>query len=39
MIHYITFNPYWNVPFHLVRKTIAPNVLKRPRLLKSHGYE
>ena len=40
MIHYITFNPYWNVPFHLVRKTIAPNVLKQGvGYLKSHGYE
>jgi murein L,D-transpeptidase YcbB/YkuD len=40
MIHYITYNPYWNVPFHLVRKTIAPNVLKQGLgYLKSHGYE
>jgi murein L,D-transpeptidase YcbB/YkuD len=40
MIHYITYNPYWNVPFHLVRKTIAPNVLKQGvGYLKSHGYE
>ena len=40
MIHYITYNPYWNVPFHLVRKTIAPNVLKQGLgYLKGHGYE
>ncbi len=40
MIHYITLNPYWNVPHHLVRKTIAPNVLKQgPGYLKSRGYE
>ena len=40
MIHYITYNPYWNVPFHLVRKTIAPNVLKQGLgYLKTHGYE
>ena len=40
MIHYVTFNPYWNVPHHLVRKTIAPNVLKQGvGYLKSHGYE
>lgn len=40
MIHYITYNPYWNVPFHLVRKTIAPNVLKQGLgYLKLHGYE
>ena len=40
MIHYITYNPYWNVPFHLVRKTVAPNVLKQGLgYLKSRGYE
>ncbi|MEO7365135.1 MAG: L,D-transpeptidase family protein [Sphingomicrobium sp.] len=40
MIHYITYNPYWNVPFHLVRKTIGPNVLKQGLgYLKAHGYE
>ncbi|MBA2467564.1 MAG: L,D-transpeptidase family protein [Sphingomonas sp.] len=40
MIHYITLNPYWNVPHHLVRKTIAPNVLKQGAgYLKSRGYE
>jgi len=40
MIHYITLNPYWNVPHHLVRKTIAPNVLKQGQAyLKSRGYE
>ena len=40
MIHYITLNPYWNVPHHLVRKTIAPNVLKQgPGYLKTRGYE
>lgn len=40
MIHYVTFNPYWNVPHHLVRKTVAPNVLKQGMgYLKSRGYE
>jgi murein L,D-transpeptidase YcbB/YkuD len=40
IIHYVTFNPYWNVPHHLVRKTIAPNVLKQGvGYLKSRGYE
>ncbi len=40
MIHYITLNPYWNVPHHLVRKTIAPNVIKQGvGYLKSRGYE
>jgi murein L,D-transpeptidase YcbB/YkuD len=28
VIYYATFNPYWNVPDHLVRKTVAPGVLK-----------
>src|SRR5687768_540646 len=40
MIHYVTFNPYWNVPHHLVRKTVAPNVVKQGLgYLKSRGYE
>lgn len=40
MIHYITLNPYWNVPAHLIRKTVAPNVLKQGvGYLKSRGYE
>lgn len=40
IIHYITLNPYWNVPHHLVRKTIAPNVLKQGvGYLKTRGYE
>ncbi len=40
IIHYVTFNPYWNVPHHLVRKTVAPNVLKQGLgYLKTRGYE
>ncbi len=40
VIYYATFNPYWNVPDHLVRKTIAPNVLKMgTAYLKSRGYQ
>jgi L,D-transpeptidase YcbB len=27
VMYYITYNPYWHAPDHLVRKTIAPNVL------------
>ncbi|WP_310467984.1 L,D-transpeptidase family protein [Sphingomonas sp.] len=39
-IHYATFNPYWHVPPNMVRKTIAPNVLKLGAgYLKSRGYE
>ena len=39
MIYYITFNPYWHAPDHLVRKTIAPTVLKQgAKYLRSHGY-
>ena len=26
IMYYITYNPYWHAPDHLVRKTIAPNV-------------
>ena len=39
-IWYATFNPYWHVPDHLVKKTIAPNVLKQGvAYLKTRGYE
>ena len=40
VIHYMTFNPYWNVPHHLVRKTVAPGYLKGGvKYLKSRDYE
>jgi len=40
VIHYTTFNPYWHVPDHLVRKTVAPNVIKQgAAYLKTRGYE
>jgi L,D-transpeptidase YcbB len=39
MMFYITYNPYWHAPDHLVRKTIAPTVLRQGMsYLKSHGY-
>jgi murein L,D-transpeptidase YcbB/YkuD len=39
-MYYITYNPYWHSPDHLVRKTIAPNVLKLGlSYFKSHGYD
>ncbi len=39
VMYYVTFNPYWNAPDHLVRKTIAPTMLRQGmRYLKSHGY-
>jgi L,D-transpeptidase YcbB len=38
-MYYITYNPYWHAPDHLVRKTIAPNFLHGGmNYLKSHGY-
>ena len=40
VIWYATLNPYWHVPDHLVKKTIAPNVLKQGEgYLKKNGYE
>jgi murein L,D-transpeptidase YcbB/YkuD len=40
VMYYITYNPYWHAPDHLVRKTIAPNVLHLGlRYFKSHGYD
>lgn len=39
IIYYVTFHPYWHAPDHLVRKTIAPTVLRQGmKYLKSHGY-
>lgn len=39
-MYYITYNPYWHAPDHLVRKTIAPNVLKLGLgYFRSHGYD
>jgi murein L,D-transpeptidase YcbB/YkuD len=40
IMNYITYNPYWNVPDHLVRKVTAANVLKSgAAYLKRQGYE
>lgn len=40
VIWYATFNPYWHVPDHLVKKTLAPNVIKNGEAyLKKNGYE
>jgi murein L,D-transpeptidase YcbB/YkuD len=39
VMYYVTYNPYWHAPDHLVRKTIAPTVLRQGmKYLKSHGY-
>jgi murein L,D-transpeptidase YcbB/YkuD len=39
IMYYITYNPYWHAPDHLVRKTIAPTYLRQgARYFKSHGY-
>jgi L,D-transpeptidase YcbB len=39
IMYYVTYNPYWHAPDHLVRKTIAPTVLKQGLgYFKSHGY-
>ena len=40
VMYYITYHPYWHAPDHLVRKTIAPNVLRLGMgYFKSHGYD
>ncbi len=40
VMYYVTYHPYWHAPDHLVRKTIAPNVLKLGMgYFKSHGYD
>lgn len=40
IIYYATFNPYWNVPEHLVRRTVAPNVVRTgAAYLSARGYQ
>ena len=40
VMYYITYHPYWHAPDHLVRKTIAPNVLHLGlKYFRSHGYD
>jgi murein L,D-transpeptidase YcbB/YkuD len=40
VMYYVVHNPYWNVPHHLVRKTVAPGVLNQGTgYLKARGYE
>ncbi len=40
VMYYVVHNPYWNVPHHLVRKTVAPGVLSQGNAyLKARGYE
>ena len=29
IMYYVVHNPYWNVPHHLVRKTVAPGVIEQ----------
>ena len=39
-MYYAIANPYWHVPPHLIRKTVAPAVVKQGEsYLKSRGYE
>lgn len=39
-MYYAVANPYWHVPPHLIRKTVAPAVVKQGEgYLKSRGYE
>jgi len=39
-IHYVTFNPYWNIPTDVARKNVAPLVLKRGlSYLRAARYE
>ena len=39
-MHYAIANPYWHVPDHLIRKTVAPAIVKQGEsYLKSRGYE
>jgi len=40
IMYYVTYNPYWHAPDHLVRKTIAANYLRLgPKYFKNLNYE
>ena len=40
MMYYVTYNPYWNAPDHLVRKAIAPNAVRQGKgYLSARGYQ
>ncbi len=40
IMYYVTFNPYWNAPDHLVRQAIAPKTLAGGmKYFNSMGYE
>ena len=39
-IHYVTFNPYWNIPTDVARRAVAPLVVKRgASYLRAARYE
>ena len=39
-IHYATFNPYWNIPTDVARRSVAPKVLQRgTTYLRAARYE
>lgn len=39
-MHYAVANPYWHVPDHLIRKTVAPAVAKQGEsYLRARGYQ
>ena len=39
-IHYVTFNPYWNIPIDVARRAVAPLVVKRGvSYLRSARYQ
>ena len=40
VMYYVTFNPYWNAPDHLVRKAIAPKTIAGgTKYFKNMGYQ
>ena len=40
VMYYVTFNPYWNAPDHLVRNAIAPKTIAGgAKYFKSMGYQ
>jgi len=38
-LSYLTLNPYWKLPQKIIKKEIAPEMIKNPNYMKQHGIE
>jgi len=38
-LSYLTLNPYWKLPRNIIKREVAPAMLKNPNYIKQHGIE